>query len=124
MVGSAEKNQLALLHGISQIEDETILLDGHFCLLDKEENVIELSFDVFDQIAPSVILLVSCEEKTIHQRLEQRGGYVLGLDKIIELQEREVESSSRYSSKTNCKLLEYRSLDSTEKLIAFLSDCY
>lgn len=118
LVSTADKNQQALLRGISQLTKEVVLLDGHFCLLDKDEQVIELPFEVFDAISPSAILIVTCDEATIHQRLKQRGGHVLDLDKIIELQQHEVDRSKSYSASANCKLFEYRSPDAVDELRA------
>lgn len=121
LVSTADKNQQALLRGISQLTEELVLLDGHFCLLDKNEQVIELSFEVFDAISPSAVLLVTCEEATIRQRLKQRGGHVLDLDKIIELQQREVDRSKTYIDHSGSKLFEYCSPESTDEVIADLS---
>lgn len=109
LVSTADKNQQALLRGISRLTEEVVLLDGHFCLLDKDEQVIELPFEVFDAISPSAILLATCDEETIHQRLELRGGHVLALEKIVELQQHEVERSKSYSYRVGCRLIEYRS---------------
>lgn len=121
LVSSADKNQQALLRGLSQLTEEVVLLDGHFCLLDKREQVIELKFDVFDAISPSAILFVTCEEATIHQRLKKRGGHVLDLEKIIELQKHEAERSNSYSASSGSKLFEYCSPESTNELLAELS---
>ncbi|ERB66337.1 AAA family ATPase [Vibrio coralliilyticus OCN008] len=121
-VSTADKNQQALLMGLSKLTEEVVLLDGHFCLLDNDQQVIELSFEVFDAISPSAILLATCDEETIHQRLKLRGGHVLARGKIAELQQHEVERSKRYSSNTtSCRLLEYRSPESIDGLIIELS---
>ncbi|MEI8628384.1 ATP-binding protein [Vibrio sp. M60_M70] len=121
LVSTADKNQQALLKGLSQLTEEVVLLDGHFCLLDKEEQIIELTFDVFDAISPSAILLVTCEEATIHQRLKQRGGHVLDLDKIVELQKHEADRSNSYRASSSSKLFEYCSPEPTDELLAELS---
>ncbi|MGD8115221.1 ATP-binding protein [Vibrio sp. TRT 29B02] len=121
LVSTADKNQQALLRGISRLTEEVVLLDGHFCLLDKDEQVIELPFEVFDAISPSAILLATCDEETIHQRLELRGGHVFALGKIVELQQHEVKRSKLYSESTSCRLLEYRSPEPIDELLGELS---
>ncbi|MER2495767.1 ATP-binding protein [Vibrio neptunius] len=121
LVSTADKNQEALLRGIGRLTEEIVLLDGHFCLVDKDEQVIELPFEVFDAISPSAILLATCDEETIHQRLELRGGHVLALEKIVELQQHEVERSKSYSDRASCRLLEYRSPEPIDGLIMELS---
>ncbi|EGQ9309959.1 ATP-binding protein [Vibrio vulnificus] len=123
LVSSADKNQQALLIGLSQLTEEVVLLDGHFCLLNDEEQVIELPFEVFDAISPSAILLVTCEEETIHQRLKQRGGHVISLDKLAELQKHEILRSKHYSSQSNCKLFDYRSPNPCADLMSDLRTC-
>ncbi|UPQ89742.1 ATP-binding protein [Vibrio sinaloensis] len=121
LVSTADKNQQALLMGLSKLTEEVVLLDGHFCLLDKDEQVIELPFEVFDAISPSAILLATCDEETIHQRLELRGGHVLALGKIVELQQHEVERSKSYCYDVNCQLIEYCSPNHLGDLFKVLS---
>lgn len=121
LVSTADRNQQALLMGLSKLTQEVVLLDGHFCLLDKDEQVIELPFEVFDAISPSAILLATCDEEMIHQRLELRGGHVLALGKIVELQQHEVERSKSYCYDINCQLIEYCSPSPFDDLYKVLS---
>lgn len=123
LVSEADKNQQALLIGLNKLTEEVVLLDGHFCLLDKEEKVIELPFEIFDEISPYAILLVTCEEETIRQRLELRGGHVLSHSIIAELQGHEVKRSKCYSDSSSCRLLEYRSPEPISLLLEGLSTC-
>ncbi|MFL7010930.1 ATP-binding protein [Enterovibrio norvegicus] len=110
LVSGINKNQASLLRGISLIEDEVVLLDGHFCLLEKDFSVRKLSFDIFDNISPFVILNVTCDELEIHSRLKKRDIEVLKLSTIKNLQDNETTQANLYcADRPTCNLLSYES---------------
>ncbi|AIU67251.1 ATP-binding protein [Vibrio coralliilyticus] len=117
-VSEPDKNQQALLSGISKITDATILLDGHFCLLDSEKKVINLSFNFFDEILPIAILHVTCLETEILLRLSKRDDTSMTLKLIEMLQSEESKRVRDYvSHREGCELYHYQSPDYTTGIV-------
>lgn len=92
-VSNLDGNQLHLLRALGDLRrtDETILLDGHFCLFSPEPHVARIPVGVFASIDPAAILLVEAPPSLIKRRLEQRDGrsYDLQLLEDFSGQERE-----------------------------------
>ncbi len=107
LVVNADKNQEALLRGVSLIEDDTILLDGHFCLLGRELNIIELDMVVFESLSPSIVINVTCDENIILERLNARDGKTIPHGVLIDLQSRELSQAELFCKKSNCSFLNY-----------------
>lgn len=53
-------------------EDKNYLLDGHYCLLNKDNEVEKISLDTFNQINPIALVLILGDVKEIKKRLETR----------------------------------------------------
>ncbi len=109
VVSNAEKNQLALLAGLEKIEDDVIILDGHFCLVGKENQIIELGFETFDAIRPDKIINVTCDEHIVYQRLMDRDGTSLKVSVLKTLQQRECERSKDFARSRHIPIQNYQS---------------
>lgn len=120
LVAGVDKNQEALLRGVSQIEEDIILLDGHFCLLDREEKVIMLDQQVFKSLDPVVVLNVTCDEKAIVERLLKRDGQALSSETLVEVQRIERTQADSFCTENQCQLLNYNSPECTNDLIKSL----
>lgn len=67
-------NQNALIDGIKHFysEDETILLDGHFTLLDKNNKITKLPKQTFEDLNIKSIILCTANPRIIVERLISR----------------------------------------------------
>ncbi|ELA9242383.1 AAA family ATPase [Vibrio alginolyticus] len=119
-VTTAERNQRALINGLSKIEDSEFLLDGHFCLVGNSQDIISLSYDVFDEIKPSSIVLVLAETKTIFERLHARDGHALNQEVLSELQNQERHRALEYAQLKGIEHHIYQSGTSTDTIEAFI----
>lgn len=117
LVNNINKNQEALLYGISQIKDEIILLDGHFCLLDNQKNIMKLDMEIFKSFNPITVLNVTCNENIILKRLYERDRVVFPYEILLEMQNKERTQAKVFCRMNNCKLLTYNSPNPTSKLI-------
>ena len=52
----------------------TILLDGHYCLLDLKHSIVPVPVRVFRMIGPDALLLVDVEPQELVVRLDRRDG--------------------------------------------------
>ena len=120
-VSSVDRNQEALILALEDLPNEKILLDGHFCLISSQGGVFELPYDVFDAIDAKAVILVTCDEKTIRQRLSSRDGNVLSLKVITELQNKERIRALDYCQKNNLPLYEFYSGGDDTELLNWLT---
>ena len=92
-VHDINKNQLILIYEFNKLKKfkKNIVLDGHFCLLDKSGNITYIPVTVFKKLGISHIILLETHPKIIQQRLLERDKTRMSLEKIIKLLEAERE---------------------------------
>lgn len=73
-VEDIESNQNRLIANLVEIIDidKPYLLDGHFCLLDRNNNVERIGIDTFRDINPEMIILLTEDIDVIQKRLQER----------------------------------------------------
>ncbi|WP_394147669.1 ATP-binding protein [Shewanella atlantica] len=119
-VTNVDHNQLVLQHALASITDSIYLLDGHFCLLDKEENVIQLDLALFKSIGPKVIVNINCNTEIIQKRLKSRDGNTLSISKLTEFQSAEKAMSSEAARTLGIPYIEYTSPEPVSKVASLL----
>ncbi|MFN1533777.1 ATP-binding protein [Vibrio jasicida] len=117
VVDKAEANQIALLNGLATFRESSILLDGHFCLIGKDSQIIELEFSVFEQIAPTLIINVIAEPDEIHRRLVSRDGAAMTTSLIDSLQKRETANAHTFGQSRGIPVVDYVSGTDIENLL-------
>lgn len=92
-VRDVRENQNTLLESIDRYINnrENYLLDGHFCLLDNDENVTEVPFDTFKLLGLKAIVVLVDRESRILKRLEDRDSRRYSINLIKEFQEKEIK---------------------------------
>ncbi|HCH5317009.1 ATP-binding protein [Vibrio gangliei] len=121
VVSNAEKNQLALLSGLNKITEEVILLDGHFCLVGKDEQVIELGYETFDAIKPAKIVNVTCDETIVNERLKARDGDALSVETLRTLQVAECNRAQDFASSRSIPLINFESGSDVNELLSWIT---
>ena len=93
--------QNRLIFGLINIlkQHPEIILDGHFCLFNKEGEVVKVDIDTFKQINPEIIVLVKSEIEEIQQRLYLRDSILYDLHELKKMQDLEVEYSKEVAIK-------------------------
>ncbi|MCB5235545.1 MULTISPECIES: ATP-binding protein [Niallia] len=92
-VDNIDKNQNTLIDGIKHFysNNETILLDGHFTLLDKKKQITKLPTQTFENLNIKLIIVCIANPQTILMRLAKRDmNNNIALDTIAEFQEAEI----------------------------------
>ena len=102
-VRNIENNQLVLAQELANYRTtkHTILLDGHFCLLDSTSNIQDVPIDTFKAISPYVIVLLVDKPSIIAVRLSKRDGRGYSSEQISILQEREKKWAHSVSTTLN-----------------------
>jgi len=91
-VSDIEGNQLILAEELARYQTNcrTILLDGHFCLLNAASSVQDVPLETFKAISLCSIILLIDNPKAIADRLSNRDRRVHSTELISELQSREI----------------------------------
>ncbi|CAI3250052.1 AAA family ATPase [Enterococcus cecorum] len=89
--------------------EENVILDGHFTLLDKEKQIIELPFSTFDDIDIKAIILKTDLPSVIKKRLLQRDGEVWDINLISAFQNAEIRRTREFALKRSIPLFEFAS---------------
>lgn len=95
-VPNVEKNQLILAEELARYQTScrTILLDGHFCLLNATSSIQDVPLETFEAISPCAIILLIDNPEAISERISNRDSLMHSVELIAELQSRERERAS------------------------------
>ncbi|BDD39557.1 ATP-binding protein [Streptococcus ruminantium] len=104
----------------SFLKDELVVLDGHFTLLDKNGDIVELPFETFDGIDIRKIVLKRELPSVIKDRLENRDRTLWNIDLIDNFQEIETKRAQQFSVEKNIPLLEINDGVQIEEVLGFL----
>lgn len=104
----------------SFLKDELVVLDGHFTLLDKNGDIVELPFETFDDIEIRKIVLKRELPSVIKARLENRDRTSWSINIIDNFQETETKRVREFSVERNIPLLEINDGVQIEEVLGFL----
>jgi adenylate kinase len=92
--------QARLISAINRYRNtnEKYLLDGHFCLFNYNFQITRVSFETFEKIAPSIILVITGNAEEIVKSQMERGGQVYGSEIIAEMQICEVDHARQVAN--------------------------
>lgn len=95
-----------LINGlIKRVEkDLHYLLDGHYCLMDKNNKIIKVPFETFEAINPVSLHLIVGDIPEIKSRLESRDQKIYDEQLLEEMQACEVNYANEISNKLGINL--------------------
>ena len=93
-------NQNVLQLVVRRIEEteSTYLLDGHFCLMNSKRNVEEIAPEVFEELNPRAILVLTAAPSVLFERLSNRDGIVYRVEELDDFQKQEIHHATRIAS--------------------------
>ncbi|PLV53274.1 ATP-binding protein [Erwinia sp. B116] len=94
-------NQHYLINAISRMLDDDFLLDGHFCLLDKEGLVKRIEFDIIRELNIGAVLFLQENPEIICKRLMDRDKIYWDEEVIEKMQKVEGEQALMFTEKYN-----------------------
>lgn len=95
------QNRLILGLTLLKEKHQSFILDGHFCLFNKDGDVKKIALEVFEKIAPDYIVFVSADVEEIQNRLRARDSVEYSLSSLIEMQNIEQEHSTLVAQRLN-----------------------
>ena len=97
------------------------MLDGHFCLLKKDNSIERVPLKVFQQINPLAVTIVKEKSEVIRERLQKRDGRTYNISQIEMMQKEEIESAKDLCTHLNIQLFE-SSTENIHETIVFLQN--
>lgn len=117
LIDSADKNQMALIQGLSTLREDKLLLDGHFCLLNKNKEIVKLDYSVFEAMELSLVVYVECKPVELRQRLMMRDGTDFSVELLRSFQNAEYEHAQNFCLDRNIPLIKFQSgIDETSNI--------
>ncbi|MCI5220975.1 MAG: AAA family ATPase [Candidatus Electrothrix sp. LOE2] len=95
-VHNIRDNQELLISALDEITlpGGRFMLDGHFVLFNKNEEVQNVPPDTFEKMKPDKLIVITGDPEIIQKRLRKRDGVVYPVEKLKGMQEQEVEYAS------------------------------
>ena len=101
------KNQEILVARVSELlkELDQIILTGHFCILNKQNNIENLPQSVFHNLSIDCIILLEASPERIALNLQKRDGIEYSLETIRGLSIRERTCAHQIADALRCPLI-------------------
>jgi adenylate kinase len=124
IVTDVEQNQMLFEEKLQRIVDVDVpyILDGHFCLWEKNFEIKKVPMHTFNAINPFAVILVEAEATEIKKRLKERDGIDYELSNIVSLQKLERSYAEEVANKLNVKFMVYESVNDKTKVEAIIRD--
>ncbi len=122
-VDNITENQDFLVTAINKyFKNETwYLLDGHFCLLNKNNEISKIPYSTYEGICPSAIIVLVDEPENIYTRLNLRDSIEHDLSLLRFFQEQEIDYAGYIKDKLNIPYI-MCNLSEEEKIYTFVED--
>lgn len=106
-VANIQDTQKRLLAGLRKIigNNETYLLDGHFCLFNSKGEVEEVPKETFKQINPILVAIVIDDVEQIQARINRRDKRLYDNETLEKMQITEIEYSEKIALLLNVPLI-------------------
>lgn len=98
------------------------IIDGHFCLLDKDGNATKIPEAIFKEMHPSAILTVFDDVERIRQRLQERDKSYYEPDLIKLFQNEEIEYSKYIAEQLSIPHLICKSNETMNSGLKFIEE--
>lgn len=124
VVENVDNNQEVLLQKLQKVVsyDYCYLLDGHFCLYNKDMLLQDIDIHVFEQLNPAFIILLERNVDMIHEQLMKRDKKTFSRDQIIQMMDRERSNAEKISKQFDIPLFVIENNELSEELKAYIED--
>ena len=106
-VMDVDQNQMFLQMVVNEMrmKQEEFILDGHFCLLNKEGEISRISPDLFSFLNPDKIVLLTGKTSVIAERRLRRDGIFVNENSLCTFQEAEKKYAEEIATTLNVQLI-------------------
>lgn len=96
------------------------ILDGHFCLLNKQGLIEKIPLETFEELSPALIVLIYDDINSIHSRIVARAKNEVTVATIAAMQECELEHGFFVAKSLNIPFLSYHLKSEERNMINIL----
>lgn len=123
LVEDVDENQAILLRGLEELNGTlaSIILDGHYTLLDIRGTIRRIDTGVFRRLAPKALLITSADPMVVAERLRARDGVSYDTDLLSEQGEAELAHAKLVSDELAVPLFVADAQSQVEGAIRFLA---
>ncbi|URL15701.1 ATP-binding protein [Pantoea ananatis] len=117
-------NQEFLMTAIKKIACKDFLLDGHFCVINKQGHIENIDLSSIKKISIGAVLLLKEDPEIIALRLLNRDEVAWEINLISELQENEITQAKKFANENSISLAIVDAknfFDIKKNIIAFFS---
>jgi len=116
-------NQNILLESITRYlnNEEYYLLDGHFCLLNSNEDVTEIPLDTFKSLGLKAIVVLVDKECEIIKRLANRDSNSYPIKLIEEFQKKEVLYAQKVAKILGVRCEIFKGISDIDEMLIFIN---
>lgn len=124
-IDNIDENQNLLIDALNEypLTDGWIILDGHFCLLDKNGVVKRIPNQTFVELSPKAIIVFTDNVEKISNRLKERDETAFDVHSLQKFQTEEMEYSSWVAKRLNVPYFVCNPSENIESLYSFVKKC-
>lgn len=121
-VADVDKNQNVLVEAVTEINQtaKSILLDGHFCILNRDHDLECLDLKVFQSLRFVKAIVLVGNVDVIVERIKNRGNQLFDHKEIDYIQSTEVERANQVCSALDIPLLIHDISDGDDQVLDFI----
>lgn len=122
LVSDIDDNQDLLLVAVEELRrtSEEFILDGHFCLLNKDGDITRIPLDTFALLKPDAIILLTENPEIIAERRQQRDNVQQSVSEIKAFQEAEKLYAEEIAEQFNIPLVISQGEEDLDKMLDFI----
>lgn len=111
------KNQDFLITAINEfVPEQAIILDGHFCLFNKNKEVEKIPSQTFSDLSPRAVILMHDDISSIIRRIEERDSTKHSTKAFEALQDEEIRYGTQITKNLEIPLLTFNFNEDEEKV--------
>ncbi|MCY8233465.1 ATP-binding protein [Priestia endophytica] len=117
-------NQDFLKIGLNKlgIANKDFLLDGHFCLIDKDRSIVKIPEATFFSLSPKAIVTVTNSIDKVISNLKSRDDQDYDAQFLNDFQKEEINYSREIASKLDVPFYIYNPLKPTQEIFDFINN--
>ena len=122
-VSNIDSNQNDLIQAVEKLNmlRQPYLLDGHFCLQDKDGKITRIAKQVYRDLNPKAIIVLAEKPEIIVDRRKRRDGLDIGLEETERFQKEEIKYSEEIALELNVPLYISTGVDTIDGAMEFIN---
>lgn len=100
------------------------MLDGHFCLLNKDDEITRIPYSTYEGISPSALVVLIDKPENIYARLSSRDSIRHDLALLRSFQEQEILYAEYIRDKLSIPYLMSNPIENKDEIFTFIEGLF